>query len=236
VRRLIVLLALLLAACASPAGAPATRTVVTLGDSVPAGTACGCEPFPSLYAGAQHAISENFASPGSTSADVLAAVPADLDVLSSATEVIIMTGANDMASSFGRPSQYAPVASRIQSDVAEAVTAIEGIHRVPVIVLGYWNVVLDGQVGAAQYGPSGVRDAAAATAAVNDALRAAAARSGAVYISTSMAFHGDDGGQDPTGLLAPDGDHPNAAGHAAIAALLPPLPLPSSRVRTTAFR
>ncbi|MFI5889965.1 SGNH/GDSL hydrolase family protein [Actinoplanes sp. NPDC051513] len=222
-RRLIVLLALLLAACAPRASLTSARTVVTLGDSVPAGTACGCEPFPSLYADAQHAISVNLASPGSTSADVRAAVPADRDVLSSATEVIIMTGANDMASSVGRPSRYASGAAAIRSNVADAVTAVERIHRMPVIVLGYWNVVLDGQVGAAQYGPSGVRDAAAATAAVNEALRAAAARAGATYVSTSTAFHGDDGSHDPTGLLAPDGDHPNAAGHAAIAALLPPL-------------
>ena len=31
------------------------------------------------------------------------------------------------------------------------------------------------------------------------------------------AFKGDDRDQDPTALLAPDGDHPNAAGHQAIA-------------------
>jgi lysophospholipase L1-like esterase len=221
VKLLFPLLALLLAACAPPVAA--TPTVVTLGDSVPAGAACGCEPFPDLYATAQHAISLNFASSGSTSADVRAAVPGERDALSSAAEAIVMTGANDIASSFDQPADYASVAATIQANVAAAVTAIEQIHRMPVIVLGYWNVVLDGQVGAAQYGPSGVRDAAAATAAVNRALQQAAARSGATYVPTESAFHGDDGGHDPTDLLAPDGDHPNAAGHAAIAALLPPL-------------
>ena len=89
---------------------------------------------------------------------------------------------------------------------------------------GYWNVVLDGRVGAEQYGPDGVRAAAEATRYANDALRVAARQTGARYVPTEAAFHGDDGGRDPTGLLAPDGDHPNAAGHAAIAALIPPLP------------
>ena len=222
-RRWILLLALLLAACTPPNGAPPSRTVVTLGDSVPAGTSCDCDPFPDLYAREQHAISWNLAAGGSTSADVRAAVPGRRNLLSSSAEVIIMTGANDMASAFDQPAQYATVAATIQANVAAAVTAIEQIHHVPVIVLGYWNVVLDGQVGVAQYGPSGVRDAASATAAVNTALQAAARGSGATYVSTVDAFHGDDGSHDPTGLLAPDGDHPNAAGHAVIAALIPPL-------------
>ncbi|MEU4236045.1 SGNH/GDSL hydrolase family protein [Actinoplanes sp. NPDC026619] len=222
-RLVLPLLALLLAACAPPAGPPRLRTVVTLGDSVPAGTACGCDPFPTVYARAQQAIDINLAEPGSSAADVRTAVPADRDVLATAAEVIIMIGANDMAASFDDPSSYAAVATGIETEVAASVTAIEQLHPVPVIVLGYWNVVLDGKVGAARYGPAGTRAATQATVAVNRALQSAAARSGATYIATLPAFHGPDGHQDPTALLAPDGDHPNAAGQAAIAALLPTL-------------
>ena len=88
--------ALLLYACATAvpvADPPQLRTVVTLGDSVPAGTACGCDPFPELYARAQHATDVNLAEPGSTATDVRVAVPGNRDVLSTAAEVVIMTGA-----------------------------------------------------------------------------------------------------------------------------------------------
>ena len=46
--------------------------MVTLGDSVPAGTGCGCTAFPELYARRQGAVSINLAAPGLTSADVRA--------------------------------------------------------------------------------------------------------------------------------------------------------------------
>ncbi|WP_213007746.1 SGNH/GDSL hydrolase family protein [Paractinoplanes toevensis] len=213
------LVALLLTGCA-PIPRP---SVVTLGDSVPAGTACGCDPFPARYAQAQHAIDVNLAEPGSTAADLRAAVPGERDVLAAATEVVIMTGANDLAGSFDDPARYGPVTAGVEADVVAAVAAIERIHRVPVIILGYWNVVRDGRVGAAAYGPAGVAAAARATAELNRALQAAADASGARFVATLAAFHGPGGDRDPTGLLAPDGDHPDAAGHAAIAALLPPL-------------
>jgi acyl-CoA thioesterase-1 len=220
---------LLLAGCATPARpatlAPApTPVVVTLGDSVPAGSACGCDPFPHLYARAQHAADVNLAEPGYTAADVLADLPADTAVLASAAEVLLMVGANDLADAFDDDEPYASAAATVRKDVAATITAIERIQPVPVIVIGYWNVVLDGRIAAQQYSPAEVRDAAEATQAANDALQEAARQTGARYVPTGTAFHGVDGERDPTGMLAPDGDHPNAAGHAAIAALLPPLP------------
>jgi acyl-CoA thioesterase I len=226
---LLPLLGPLVAACAAPpvaADPPAEpRTVVTLGDSVPAGTACDCDPFPTLYARAQNATDINLAASGSTATDLRVAVPADRDVLSTATEVVIMTGANDVAASFdpSDTTDYADAAAGVRTDVAASIAAIQQIHHVPVIVLGYWNVVLDGQVAAEEYGADGVRQAAEATTAINNALKAAAAQSGATFIDTYAAFHGPTGSKDPTTLLASDGDHPNAAGHAAIAALLPSL-------------
>jgi lysophospholipase L1-like esterase len=45
----------------------------------------------------------------------------------------------------------------------------------------------------------------------------AARATGALYVSTYTAFKGPAGTNDPTGLLAADGDHPNAAGHQLIA-------------------
>lgn len=212
---------LLLSGCTTPRPQPAV--VVTLGDSVAAGAACGCTPFPALYARAQHATDVTRATGGATATDVRAALPAERADLSSAAEVVIMIGANDMADVFGHPSRYTAVADGVQDDVTATITTIEQLHRIPVVVLGYWNVVQDGRVGAAAYGADGMRDAARATDLVNHALQAAATRTGATYVPTAPAFHGDDGSHDPTGLLAPDGDHPDAAGHEAIAALIPPL-------------
>ncbi|MCO8275989.1 SGNH/GDSL hydrolase family protein [Actinoplanes sp. TRM 88003] len=224
VLRLLAVAAVLVSSACATSPAPAEpRSVVTLGDSVAAGAACGCDPFPALYARAQHATDVDLAQDGATAADVRAGLNGMRDELSSAAEVVIMIGANDMAGVFGQPARYATVADGVEADVAATVTTIRRGHRIPVVVLGYWNVVQDGQVAAEAYGADGVRDAGHATALVNQALRTAAERTGATFVPTEPAFHGDDGGRDPTGLLAPDGDHPNAAGQAAIAALIPPL-------------
>ena len=233
----LVVLALFAGACATASGAaaipgatpgtrgtPGTPSVVTLGDSVAAGAECDCDPFPARYAKNQHAIDVNLAESGATAADVRAQLPENSAVLSHAAEVLIMIGANDVADTIDDPSSYPAAAAGVRADVAAAIADIEKSHSVPVIVLGYWNVVLDGEVAEKTYGPSGVRDATQATNKINSALAAAASTSPQVeYISTDPAFHGQSGTQDPTDLLASDGDHPNAAGQEAIAALLPSL-------------
>jgi acyl-CoA thioesterase I len=205
---------------ASPAAAP---VVVTLGDSVPAGTACDCDPFPTTYARTVHAVSDNLAVPGYTSQDVLEQIPGIRSRLFAAREVVMMIGANDLAAAFDADTSFATAATTMQQNVTASIEAIDAIHRTTVLVLGYWNVVQDGQVAATAYGPTGVERSVTATQYANNGLQAAAEQTHATYISTDAAFHGADGTKDPTNLLAPDGDHPNAAGHAAIAALLPPL-------------
>jgi lysophospholipase L1-like esterase len=211
---------------AEPLGEP---IVVTLGDSVPAGTACNCDPFPATYAKAMHAVSENLAVPGYTSADVLAQIPGIRGSLADADEVVMMIGANDVAAAFDNGTSYSAAADTMQQNVMASIQEIDAIRRTTVLVLGYWNVVRDGSVAQASYGATGVKDSIIATDDANNALRTAADQTDAEYISTDVAFHGTDGTQDPTGLLAPDGDHPNAAGHAAIAALLPPPPAVSAK-------
>jgi lysophospholipase L1-like esterase len=208
------------AAAPAPTGEP---VVVTLGDSVPAGTACACDPFPVTYARTVHAVSENLAVPGYTSADVLAQIPGVRSRLASADEVVLMIGANDLAAAFDAGTSFTAAAGTMQQNVTASIRAIDAVRRTTVLVLGYWNVVQDGHVAEASYGPSGVKRSITATEDANDGLRAAAQQTDATYISTGAAFHGSDGTRDPTGLLASDGDHPNAAGHAAIAALLPPI-------------
>jgi lysophospholipase L1-like esterase len=220
-------LCLLLAACSAPPSPPpaaGARTIVTLGDSVPAGTGCDCDPFPDLYAGllAPPARSIDDARPGYTSADVRGQV-AGAEVrtaLAGATVVLIMAGANDLAGVFDgsrAEPDYRDAAAGVRRNVGAVVAAVRELDPAVavVLVLGYWNVVKGGAVGLATYGVDGERSAVTATRYVNEALRQAADDSGARYLPTAPAFP-----DDPTALLSPDGDHPNAAGHEAIAAAL----------------
>jgi acyl-CoA thioesterase-1 len=224
VRRLLPLVVLLLAGCAQAAPgarAGAAREVVTFGDSVPAGNACGCTPFPGLYAAAIGAASDNLSRSGYSSADVrgqLATPGAEAAVRAAAT-VLIMIGANDVAAAFDPAGgSYAALATQVQQNVTAIVTAVRTLSpSASVLVLGYWNVVEDGAVGRADYGDTGVAESVAATADCNGALSRAAAATGVPYLDTTAAFKGTDGESDPTGLLASDGDHPNAAGQQAIA-------------------
>ncbi|GGQ39847.1 SGNH/GDSL hydrolase family protein [Couchioplanes azureus] len=204
---------------------PRRPTVVTLGDSVPAGTGCDCTAFPELYAERQHAVSTNLAEAGLTSADVRAQLddPEVRDTLRQADEVLLMVGANDVADLFTDPEAVTTAATEVRTNVRATVDAIQRIHPSTVIVLGYWNVVRDGEVGVSEYGETGVKASTETTDAINDALAEAAEDGGATYVSTGPAFHGPDGEKDPTALLVADGDHPDAAGHTAIAQLIPAL-------------
>ena len=78
-----------------------------------------------------------------------------------------------------------------------------------ILVTGYWNVFLDGRVGASR-GEAYVRDSAALTAQVNSALKEAATRSSATFVDLYTPFHNSP---DESSLLASDGDHLSAAGH-----------------------
>ncbi|MFE9690256.1 SGNH/GDSL hydrolase family protein [Micromonospora sp. NPDC005806] len=212
---------------ATATGSP-TSTVVALGDSVPAGAACGCIPFPDLYARmiTPATTSVNLALGGSTSADLDGQLrsSAARHALRQVDAVLIMSGANDMVplvEDRSGEAAYRATAEQVGENVAAAVAALRDLHGGPlpvlVLVLGYWNVSRDGQAARDSTDPDGLAEADAATAYVNDALRAAARRSGAIYVATYPAFRGPTGEADPTDLLADDGDHPNARGHELIA-------------------
>lgn len=210
-------------------GRPAIPDVLAFGDSVPAGAACFCRPFPALYADelATNGRSTNLARSGFTSADVLSQVgdPAAQTAIRAASVIVIMIGANDLATIFaagGSTAAYQQAAATVRANVTALLGRIRAIQAppVPVLVLGYWNVVEDGDVASSAYSAADTAQAATITGYANDALRAAATAGLATYVPTLPAFKGDDGTANPTGLLTSDGDHPNARGHAAIAAAL----------------
>jgi lysophospholipase L1-like esterase len=208
--------------------------IVVLGDSVPAGGACDCVPFGEQYGAlVRHHTggrvqTTNFARGGFTGPDVQQqlATTAGQAAIRAATTVVVMVGANDMAEAFGKvrsgasaAGTFGPAAQEARADVVSAVRRIRTLHRGPVqvAILGYWNDFRDGRVGLATYGAAGMTTVRAATGYTNRALQQAAADTASRYVSTSTVFHGPDGTKDPTPLLAPDGDHPNATGHTLVA-------------------
>ena len=237
VRALVALLVLLGAGvvAAAPADASTNGSMVALGDSVPSGMHCACTPFPQQYAAqvARHTgrtvRMTNDAVSGATSADVLAQLrtaSVQRAVRGSAT-ALVMIGANDFEYAFSGVLAhqrrawvaFPRVANRVQANVTQAVRVLHELRPgIRVLVADYWNVMKDGRVGLARYGAWGESKAVQATAYANAALRRAAAATGATMVSTYVPFKGTRGTVDPTPLLAADGDHPNARGHAVIAA------------------
>jgi lysophospholipase L1-like esterase len=219
----------------SAAAAASARdpVVVGLGNSVPSGAACSCQSFVAAYAQlvaagtGTKATVDNDAVSGSTSADVvnLLARTSVQAHLRAATTVLIMTGANDFNDAFdeaslGGPADqlYGPVATAVQENLTTVVEKIHGLNAAAhVIVLDYWAAMEDGAVAAQHYDAQTMAAAVASTTYVNQALAVATKAADAMYVSTYTAMKGADGKADPTALLAPDGDHPNAAGHQVIA-------------------
>lgn len=228
--------AVLLGAVSLPAPAEAITngSMVTFGDSVPSGFACDCRPFPARYAHkvgahtgrATHMTNDAF--PGATSDDVVAQLAKGgvRRTVSGAATALVMIGANDFERAFrrvlahkaGPRAAFPPVAGHVQRNVITIVRRLRAIRPgIRVLVADYWNVMKDGRVGLREYGAWGLRKADQATAYANAALQRAVAAAGATLVSTYRPFKGAHGTVDPTPLLAPDGDHPNARGHGVIA-------------------
>ena len=215
-------------------GAETNGTMVVFGDSVASGARCGCTPFPVLYATKvashtrRHVRMINDAVSGATSATVLQAVEhgSQRAAVSASGTVLLMIGANDFLGPFNSVlahrqdsyDAYRPAAGRVRANVTATIRAIRALRPgVRIVVAGYWNVVRDGRVGRSQYGAWGMRKALLATHWANRAIYRAAVASRVAFVSTLVGFKGIHRDHDPTWLLAPDGDHPNARGHAEIA-------------------
>ena len=220
--------------------------VVGVGDSVTSGKACNCETFVGLYATAlasQQGLSTssvNLGVEGSTSALLLQNVTepgAFRDQVAKADILLVTIGANDLASLEPRQaggcaaSCYGPLVNSVGRNVGMIVTAARASRpsRPPtILVTDYWNVFQDGDIGNAQNGGAFQSWSDELTRAESAAVCGAARQAGAICVSLYEPFKGD-GSRNPTGLLAPDGDHPNSAGHHLIAATLlagTPVPVP----------
>lgn len=224
------------AAVAAPhAGSAAVTSVVGLGDSVPAGSACDCDTFVSLIRKTlatrqgTGVAADNLATGGLTSQGLLDQMDSGsaTDAVGKADLVIITIGANDFDSASLEDDDCGPRAglacykdglARLRANVDGILGKVRALQTRPrsrIVVTGYWNVFLDGDSARAK-GTAYVSNSDALTRAVNGTLAGAAAAKGARYVDVYGPFKGD-GSRDDTPLLAADGDHPNAAGHRLIA-------------------
>jgi lysophospholipase L1-like esterase len=224
---------------AAPAAArPQRLTVVGIGDSVTAGSACDCTDFVRLYAGQVPASAGgparavNLGEGGQTSAQLLSELGsggAMSSQVASADVVLVTIGANDLlplldtwsssgcAASCSSPAVRA-VARNI-TGIVDRTRALRAGHPTRILVTGYWNVFEDGDVASAARGAAYLAWSDALSRQLNTAVCSAALGAGATCVDLYAPFKGD-GSRNPTPLLAGDGDHPNAAGHDVIAAAL----------------
>ena len=225
--------------------APAV-SLLGLGDSVTSGASCDCTPFvdqlASLLANRDHrAVSPvNLGEAGLTAAGLAAQMsddPAVRRAVRRADVITVTIGANDLQPALDRWDQSATTSStapgcarssegtalaQVGADlgrILDQVAALRAGRPTQVLVSQYWNVFEDGDVAAADRGPAYLRWSDVLTRCLNAQIEAAALSHDAVPVDLYAPFKGA-GDVDPTPLLADDGDHPDAAGHALIAHVL----------------
>jgi lysophospholipase L1-like esterase len=208
-----------------------------LGDSVPAADTCGCRGFLEQSADLLAPLIgrpvglHNDAVDGWTTATVVNALHSGAvrkDLAGGAGLVVIEAGANDLP--LGKitdpscqpvvtSSCFRPTLTAVGQALTMAVDLIRKIdpdHHPQIVLMGYWNVGVDGDVGRRR-GQAYLTDSNELTLALNQVVRTVVARTGTIYVDAYTPLKGPDGGRDPSPYLLPDGDHPNRAGHLLLA-------------------
>jgi lysophospholipase L1-like esterase len=168
----------------------------------------------------------NDAVGGHTTANVLEQLnsrSAVIDQVRKADVVEINIGANDVpynANSCGTTVDcYAPLVPQAQKNLAAIVSRVHDLtagHKVLIVLLDYWSIWLGGTY-ARNKGRAYVSAARQMTAQVDAAIKTTASQSDSAYVSERRAFKGRSFGYIESHYLATDGEHPNAAGHKALA-------------------
>jgi lysophospholipase L1-like esterase len=190
---------------------------------------------------------DNRGVPGATSGDLRHDLDASgaTSTLRAADVVLITIGANDFSDEADAVLTHtcgdhdALACSRthlrrLQDNLHAIVSAVRVRRQgrpTAILVSGYWNVYEDGAVADRDYQQEGRAGSDRLTRAVNRAIQAQAEFESVTFVDLVAPFKGPRGREDPTAMLADDGDHPNAVGHQRIAdALLAvgmaPLPPP----------
>ncbi len=216
---------------------PGEHVVVALGDSVPAGAACMCTPFPELYGpllarrtGASVTVT-NAAVNGLDSQELLDQLrEPDLSAAVGRADVVLITiGANDFGDRHDEvvegtcaPGHEAECVGEelklMRSNLTKILDRVRALrHDEPttVLVTGYWNVFEDKDVAEHAFGREGLQASLRLTQRVNEVIRDVSTSAGAHYVDLFTPFH--DPSLGTASLLAADGDHPDEAGHVVIA-------------------
>lgn len=228
-------------AAAPPATAPApadtptaTVRVLGLGDSVTAGTNCDCADYVTGFGrllaqrdGSRVTV-DNRGESGATAADLAGELDQDptLRAATAQADIIVITvGANDLSDSLdqwrsaGCPrSCYEPDVTAMSHQLGTVLATVRRLHSaspVRILVTTYWNVFADGQVAEQGESAGYLRWSDQVTRAADRAISEAATRAGVGCVDLYPPFKPHPG-DDPTDLLADDGDHPNPAGTALI--------------------
>lgn len=212
-------------------GSAPQPSVVGLGDSVMSGTHCDCPGIPAEYAAAlgrrlgRNVTAANLGRGGLTTRGLLGELRSDTQTrraVRNASVVLVVIGANDLLPQMDEwnsttcgPSCFRGPAEDMGDRVRQVLGAVAALRpQAPpatVLVANYWNVFTDGDVARRQGGQHQLDWSTVVTATANGAICRAANAEGARCVDLVAPFKGD-GGDDPTNLLAADGDHPNAAG------------------------
>lgn len=214
---------------------PGPISLVGFGDSVMAGAGCDCDDFLVQTGTLLHdrtgreVTTSNHAANGATTADLLEELRTDdasAAAIAGADVIVLTVGANDLLPAVSTWDDdgcgagcYDPAVHAMSDRLGSLLTIIDREKKpeAAVLVTSYWNVFEDGAVGRDAHGSGFLSWSDEVTRAADDAICAAADRSAATCIDLYRPFKGD-GDRDPTGLLADDGDHPNARGTQLIAA------------------
>lgn len=219
----------------APTVSPAAPVrLLGLGDSVTAGANCSC---PDYVTGLGRLLSARDARPvtvdnegvsGATTRDLLGALSTDRalqQAVSRADVVVVTLGANDLTDSLdswrrgGCPDRcYQPGIDAMSQRLSQTVTAIRELRgglTAQILLTTYWNVFADGRVAERSESAGYLDWSDRVTRAANLAIGRAASRTGASCVDLYTPFKPHPG-EDPSDLLADDGDHPNPTGTALI--------------------
>ena len=219
-------------------GIQATHDVLALGDSVPSGRACDCDPFPQTYGSelsqrtGDRVTVDNRAVSGLDTTGLMDQLQTGdtQDAVRRADIVLLTIGANDFGdhhddvvsgtcaqgNSDCVDDELASLRSNLAS-VLDTIRTLRGVQPTEILVTGYWNVFEDGDVARQEFGSAGLQAAIQLTVRANSIIDAVATSAGARYVDLFKPFQEAD---DITSLIADDGDHPDAAGHDLIAQTL----------------
>jgi lysophospholipase L1-like esterase len=220
-------------------GVGAGHVVLALGDSVPSGYHCDCDPFPEAYGAmlsrqtGTHVVVDNRAVGGLDTSGLLAQLrtPDFQNAVRRSDVILLEIGANDFGDHHkdvvdgtcetANADCVSDELGSLRDNLNAAIGRIKALRQgqpTTVLTSGYWNVFQDGDVARNAVGESGLQASLALTRRANAVISSVSDEDGVRYVDLYRPF--EHSGRNVTSLMSDDGDHPDAAGHQLIARTL----------------